>query len=210
MIRTIPVLDYQAETCGRREAGLGIRQGAEVPGKMAGRPPCREDAGMREFRDVAREYLGDEVLRWGGHLEALARRLAENHIGYWEYLAYVLAQYPDVARYQSTYRSERVFTGYADYRVMQARKAELNAYLDAETLETHVRQGREPEAVLRDPNVELSPLFRYVMALTLGLYDLAPRFQEQAVRQLHENTEYFRTFSKFRHVLPAKKEDAVR
>jgi len=162
---------------------------------------------MKTFREVTRDYFGDEVLRWGGHLEVLARRLDADGIGYEEYLAYLLHQYPDVARFQGTFRSERVFSRYADYRKSAARKAELDAYLDAEMFETHVGRGCEPAAVLVDMGVELSPLYRYVMALSLGLYALAPRFQQDAIRQLLENREYFRTFAKFRHVLPIRQED---
>jgi hypothetical protein len=168
-------------------------------------------SGFKSIRSVAQEYFGDDALMWGAGLESLGRRLDENHISYYEYFAYLIRQYNDLARYKGTMLSERVFDKYKEYRSEASRVAELNAYLDSEAFETNVdTNGRNPEDVLLDEGVELTQLFRYVMALTLGYYKLAPKFQDAAVMQLKENTEYFRTFSKFHNVFPVKKEDVVR
>jgi len=161
------------------------------------------------IRDVARFYFGNEALGWDKSLEALGKRLDAIQVSYYEYFAYLINKYADTARYRNTRTSERIFDRFADYKKDLIRHAELNAYLDIENFEAHINLKEEPKDILLDETVELTPLFKYVMALTLGLYGIAPQFQDKAVLQLKENTEYFRTFAKFRHVFPVKQEEII-
>jgi hypothetical protein len=160
-------------------------------------------------RDVARFYFGNPVLGWDGSLEVLGGRLDRENISYYEYFAYLLKEYHDTCRLKSVRNSEKVFNRYPEYQKNMKRQAELNAYLDTENFEATVDRGKNPKDVLLDESVELSPLFRYVMALTLGFYDIAQTFQEKARMQLLENREYFRTFQKFHHVFPVKEEELM-
>ena len=158
------------------------------------------------IRQVARHYFGNTALGWDSSLERLADKLDADGISYYEYFAYLLNAYADTAHRRGTRNSLKVYSRYKEYREHQKRHAELNAYLDNDTFEAHIKLGESPETILTDSNIELTPLFRYVMALTVGLYSLAPQFQKEAVLQLKENTEYFRTFAKFKQVFPVKEE----
>jgi len=160
---------------------------------------------MDDIRQVAMQYFGQGAAHWSKHLEELGVKLDARGWHYPEYFAFLIQEYHESARYKNIQGSEKALAKFESYRNELARLAELTAYLDAETFEARVRAGMEPGAVLRDRHMELSPLFRYVMALTLGLYDIAPLFQDEAERQLRENTELFRTFSKFKHILPARR-----
>jgi len=161
---------------------------------------------VSKIREVAREYFGVEALGWDASLEALGARLDTDGRTPQEYFAYLINRHADCATRRNTRNSEKVYGLFREYWKELSRHAELNAYLDAETFETRTGRGMQPAAVLADADVEMTPLFRYVMAMTLGFYDLAPRFQREAVQQLLENTEYFRTFAKFKHVFPVKRE----
>jgi hypothetical protein len=161
------------------------------------------------IREVARFYFGNSALGWDGTLEQLGARLDKEDISYYEYFSYLLKEHHDMAGFKSIRNSEKVFDRYKEYRKNMKRTAELNAYLDTENFEANVDRGKNPKDILLDESVELSPLFRYVMALTLGFYDIAPDFQEKARLQLLENREYLRTFHKFRHVFPVKEEEVM-
>lgn len=161
----------------------------------------------KSIREVAVEYFGKQAFGWDRSLEKLGDRLDQEGITYYEYFAYLLNAYADNAHRRGTRNSEKVFRRYPEYRQTQERLAELNSSLDKRTFEAHLALGESPREILTDDKVELSPLFKYTMAMTLGLYSLAPDFQKEAAKQLKENTAYFTSYSKFRHVLPVKRED---
>lgn len=156
--------------------------------------------------ETAIEYFGDEAVRWAHTLGPLARTLREGGATPAEYFAYLTREYADTGRYANVRNSPKIIGRFLESRPVMARVAELNAYLDRDTFDTHVNIGEAPRDILLDPRVELSPLFKYVMSVTLGFYDIAPRFQEDAVTQLRENMEYFKAFDKYRRVLPIKEE----
>ena len=158
------------------------------------------------IHDIAKEYLGPKARGWYFSLEDLRVKLDKKGYSYYEYFAYLASRYADTFRYSNTRNSEKVLKRFKEYKEGLEEQARLNAYLDMETFEAHVRFGEAPEQVLTDEVLGITPLFRYVMALSLGLYEVAATYQDQAVQQSKENEGYLTSFESFKHLLPWKKQ----
>ena len=157
---------------------------------------------MKPGRAAAARYFGPGVARWDTRLDSFVEKLEGLGITPYEYFSYMLENYPGVASYSNVLYSEKALEKYWDYKDSRERRAKLNGYLDFDSFESRINLGAEPAEILDDPEVELTPLFRYVMAITLGYYDLAGKFHDAAERQLLEAPEYREVYSKYKAVLP--------
>ena len=164
---------------------------------------------MATLCEVAAWYTGDErPMRAGTSIYALQQKLDAEGICYYEYIAFLLRDYAEKAFYSNILSSDKVFARFKDiYRPQQKIKADTTAYLDADEFEVNVNDGKTPAEVLDSENLQLSPLFRYLMSVTLGYYGRARKFKQAAEQQVRENPYYFDALEKFTSIFPIKRED---
>ncbi len=163
---------------------------------------------MANILDVAEKYMGGKmVYRSASAYEALGRELDREGIGYYEYLAFLLNRYAEKAKFRNIIASRKILEDFKNiYRPGLNRKAEISAFLDAESFETEVNDGRVPRDILEDDSLLISPLFRFITAKQLGYSEVAKKYKQEAVLQLKETPVFFDVFESKKDFLPLTKE----
>ena len=153
-------------------------------------------------REEAARYFGPDALRWGPRFDVLVDKLKKERAAVPEYMAFLKMEYPVMGGTPSVMYSGKALAGFAAHREERRKASAVHGRMDREYFQAKVSAGYGPEEVLSDPNTELTPLFRYLMALTLGRYKMAMGFKEAAMAQLDAAPEYRKVFATFEGVMP--------
>jgi hypothetical protein len=87
--------------------------------------------------------------------------------------------------------------------------AEINEGLDEDRFNVLMNAGTAPLDIIQKQETELSPLYRYIMALSMGFYGEVEKLRPYAEQQLKENPWYFNQYSRHVHLFPLQREEVV-
>lgn len=121
----------------------------------------------------------------------MCRRLDQKKIPYASYFNFIVEKYKDLSQYAGTHTSDPNMQEWVLDEENRAKQAVLDWKIDLDTFNSRINDGRSPQDILSDANLDMSPIFKYVMAKMLGLYALLPEFAEDAKEALRQNPGYF-------------------
>jgi hypothetical protein len=161
------------------------------------------------FENLAAEYFGPKARKWA--LGPTRDRLALTRLGARCFLAW-LARRRDPGDIDGDIpkmvAKESFWTGLEDRVEHSMRQsADLCWLSDADRFSAEVIGGKRPLDVLSDPEVDITPLFRYVMASAIGLYAVAEVFEDRAIRQLLENPMHYEASGSYSVWFPYTREE---
>ena len=95
------------------------------------------------------------------------------------------------------------------YRQELKESAEVNEGLDEDRFNVLMNAGVAPLDIIQKEETEISPLYRYIMALSMGFYGELEKLRPQAEQQLRENPWCFDQYVKHAKLFPLKKEEVL-
>lgn len=139
------------------------------------------------INEAAVLYFGDRAAHWD--LAALGARLAADGYGRRSFLAAAHREYTRDA-YEGQIKGGAMYEIYERLQPVLAGEADLTTEVDFKIYQGRRAAGSTPRHLLADPNLAVSPLFKYVMCVVEGFYDLAAGLAEKAKAQVEENPYY--------------------
>lgn len=146
---------------------------------------------------VARRYFDERMVHFMGPLDGLAEWLKQTGhpaAAYFRFLRERYGSHPAMVSPKKLINSKKIFDHFIDERSRELEYFQLDAVLDFESFQARVRRGKEPQTLLEDESLELSPVFRWAMATTLGFYGVAIKWRDRAKESLHEHPERVRAY----------------
>lgn len=142
----------------------------------------------KRLRECAALYFGDRAIHWKG-LDDLGRRLEANGHGLRSYLALAHRERGGDA-YENAVCGMGMYELYETRLPIMESEAQMTTEIDFQIYKRRQFAGGTPRSLLADDQLPVSPLFRYVMSVIEGFYDIAQRMAPKAAQQVMENPYY--------------------
>ena len=165
------------------------------------------DAFVRALRDAfltLRRMTRKDSIGLGPRFEPELRRLAGQLLyrggdprSYMQYVFDQAAEHGSDIAYPRILFSNEMVNRFFLARVKRREELELLAHLQAHTLETRLNDGRQMEDILRDPQLELSVIFRFLVAHLSKLPELENELRDDAMMMLNYEPLYREVYGKW-------------
>jgi len=108
---------------------------------------------------------------------------------YFRFMREQYANHPGIVSPRTLVKSRKVFDHFIEYRGRTVECAKLDAELDLESFQARVARGMDPMGLLEDESLDFSPVFRWAMSTTLGMFGTALKWRERAIEAIAEAPE---------------------